>query len=75
MTIGQLRIQALELEAEANAQLRQATKDFQSTKPRTAEWFKASDRLMFWKDVHTGIASAADALLGLSLIEKGGDWS
>lgn len=77
MTIAQLRIRALELEAEADARLRVASKEFQEVrhKPRTPEWIKASDKLIFWRDTRNGFRMAADALLGLSMIEEGGDWN
>lgn len=77
MTIENLRAKVTELEKEIAAPLDTASKNYFALKvnPRDKNWLAAWHDLAFWTDTRNGLRQASDALLALSLIEKGGDWS
>lgn len=75
MTIDELRMRVLELESETGSRARAASTEFYRDLNHTDKWTrqKLSDKLVFWTDARNGLRMAADALLGLSMIEEDGN--
>lgn len=77
MTIQDLRAQTAALAAATAEHLKAASVELhrRDYRPHDDDWRDAWAKLTSWADVRNGFRMVEDALHGLELIEKGGDWS